>query len=80
MKRPCNFMFMKQPCNFMFMKQHLQEDTNHRRSEHCRTEKSSLKYISNIFLKDTLWEDNTILWILKLCSCVSVRWCFTELV
>ena len=31
-------------------------------------------------LKDILCEDNTILWILKLCSCVSVRLYFMELV
>ena len=30
--------------------------------------------------KETLCEDNTILWVSKLCSCVSVRWCFIELV
>ena len=31
-------------------------------------------------IKEILCEDNTILWISKLCSCVSVRWCFIELV
>ena len=31
-------------------------------------------------IKDILFEDNTILWVSELCSCVSVRWCFTELV
>ena len=27
-------------------------------------------------LKEILCEDNIILWISKLCFCVSVRWCF----
>ena len=31
-------------------------------------------------LWEILCEDNTILWILELRSCVSVRWCFIELV
>ena len=30
--------------------------------------------------KEILCVDNTILWISKLCSCASVRWCFIELV
>ena len=30
--------------------------------------------------KEILFEDNTILWISKWCPCVSVRWCFIELV
>ena len=30
--------------------------------------------------KEILCEDNAILWISKLCPCVSVRWCFIELV
>ena len=31
-------------------------------------------------VKEILCEDNTILWISKLCSSISVRWCFIELV
>ena len=30
--------------------------------------------------KEILCEDHTILWISKLCSFVSIRWCFIELV
>ena len=28
--------------------------------------------------KEVLCEENTLLWISKLCLCVSVRWCFIE--
>ena len=39
-----------------------------------------LDYRQQDHVKEVLCEDNTILWISKLCWCVSVRWCFIELV
>ena len=33
----------------------------------------------SLFVKEILCEDNTILRISKVCSCVSLRWCFIEL-
>ena len=40
----------------------------------------SIEMNTVIMFQEILCGDNTILWISNLCPCVSVRWCFIELV